>query len=116
MKDRTLYLIWLYLYILCAALGFIPEPQGLLQAMLALAALCFFSPPSVLIYRGVRHHEPKHIRNVRNFSILSLALTLLMIILNLATYNAPSALQVICTWLLALVSTPLGCLPDQIWF
>ena len=106
MKDRTLYLIWLYLYILCAALGFIPEPQGLLQAMLALAAICFFIPPSVLIYRGVRHHEPKHIRNVLRLSILSLVLTMVLYVANILSIAASDLMGNILNAALTVLAAP----------
>ena len=72
MKDQKLYLYWLYLFILCAALGFIPEPQGLLQALLALTAMLFFVPPVMLLYRGIKQGKRKHLRIIRNLSALSL--------------------------------------------
>ena len=52
MKKSTLLLIWGILYIICAGLGFIPEPQGMVRAMLFLVSLLFFLPPAVLLYRG----------------------------------------------------------------
>ena len=106
MKDRTLNLIWLYLYILCAALGFIPEPQGLLQAMLALAAICFFIPPSVLIYRGVRHHAPKHLRRVQSLSILSLALTTVLYVANILSVAASDLMGSILNAALTVLAAP----------
>ena len=49
MKKSTLLLIWGILYIICAGLGFIPEPQGMVRAMLFLVSLLFFLPPAVLL-------------------------------------------------------------------
>ena len=106
MKDRTLYLFWLYLYILCAALGFIPEPQGLLQAMLALAALCFFIPPSILLYRGIRHKERKHLRRIRNLSLLSLVLTLALYVANILCVTASDLTGSILNAALVIFATP----------
>ena len=53
MKKSTLLLIWGILYIICTGLGFIPEPQGMVRAVLFLVSLLFFLPPAVLLYRGM---------------------------------------------------------------
>lgn len=106
MSDKKLYLFWLYLYILCAALGFIPEPTGLLQAMLALAAMLFFVPPAILLYRGIRHRQPKHLRIIRNYSILSLTLTLVIYILNIVFVGAPELTGNILNAALVVFSAP----------
>ena len=42
MTEKKLYMLWGVLFILCAALGFIPEPEGLLKALLVLVSILFF--------------------------------------------------------------------------
>ena len=50
MKDKQLYLYWLYLFILCAALGFIQDRGPLVTALLTIAGIGFFLPPALLLY------------------------------------------------------------------
>ena len=106
MSDRKLCLIWLYLYILCAALGFIPEPQGLLQAMLALAAILFFVPPSILLYRGIKSGKRKFLRLVRNLSALSLLVTLVLYVVNILCVAAGNLVGNILNAALVVFSAP----------
>ncbi len=75
MKDKQLYLYWLYLYIFCAALGFIQSRGPLATALLAIAGTVFFLPPAMLLYRDVRSGEHKHLRPIALFSLCSLVLS-----------------------------------------
>ena len=117
MKNRTLYLYWLYLYILCAALGFIPTPRSpLVIALLTLCALAFYLPPAALLYRAIRKGERKPLKQVMLLSICSLVLTLLLFIANTLTVLAPENLLLgnIFNALLILVSAPMKCAPYQV--
>ena len=75
MKNKTLYLIWGGLFILCGLLGFIPEPSGFLKGLLMALSMIFFIPGWILLYRG-------QAKAVRNLSAVSLAVTLFLLILN----------------------------------
>lgn len=111
MKDQKLYLYWLYLFILCAALGFIPEPQGLLQALLALTAMLFFVPPVTLLYRGIKQGKRKHLRIIRNLSALSLLVTTVLYVINILCVSAPELVGNILNAALVVFSAPLLTFP-----
>lgn len=109
MKKSTLLLIWGILYIICAGLGFIPEPQGMVRAMLFLVSLLFFLPPAVLLYRGKTQGDRDAVRLVRWLSAGSLALTLVMLCGNILAALGGAALGSIMHILLGLVSAPMFC-------
>lgn len=116
MKDRKLYLYWLYLYILCAALGFIPAPRSpLVTALLTLVTLAFFVPPAMILYRAIQRSDPKPLKAVALLSAASLLLTLLLFIANTLTVLVPNNLLLgnILNALLVLFSTPMMCAPYQ---
>lgn len=109
MKKSTLLLIWGILYIICAGLGFIPEPQGMVRAMLFLVSLLFFLPPAVLLYRGKTQGDRDAVRLVRWLSAASLGLTLTGLCGNILAALGGDALGNIMHILLGLVSAPMFC-------
>jgi len=102
MNKRTLFTLWGILFLLCAALGFLPEPSGLLT----LAALVFFLPPAVLLYKNRDNHT---LKLVRNLSALSLGLTLVLLIVNFLTALSSETLGTIVYYILVIVSSPMIC-------
>ena len=116
-NTMKLWISWAAAYVICTIGGLIPTGEGSSVGLfLMLLGLAFFIPPALLIRYVVMKKRRTPLLYVRNISIISLGVTLLMIILNMATYEAPEALQLIMSWLLALVYAPMGCLPEQIWF
>lgn len=109
MKKSTLLLIWGILYIICAGLGFIPEPQGMVRAMLFLVSLLFFLPPAVLLYRGKTQGDRDAVHLVRWLSSASLGLTLIGLCGNILAALGGDALGNIMHILLGLVSAPMFC-------
>lgn len=109
MKERRLYLYWLYLFILCAALGFIRQRSPLVTALLALLSIAFFVPGALLLHRDMR-------KPVVLISAVSLALTLVLFIANTLTALAPDNLLLgnILYSLLVVFSAPMLCAPYQI--
>lgn len=117
MKDKQLYLYWLYLYIICAILSFIPQERNpLVAALLAILTLVFFLPPAILLYRGIRQESHPHLKTIALISALSLGLTTLLFIANILTALAPNNLLLgnIFYALLILFSTPMLCAPYPI--
>lgn len=108
MKERRLYLYWLYLFILCAALGFIRDRSPLVAALLTLLGMGFFVPGGLLLYRGQR-------KPILIISAASLVLTLLLFIGNTLTVLAPDNLLLgnILHAALTVFSAPMMCLPYQ---
>ena len=109
MKRNLLYTLWGGLFILCAGLGFIPEPEGRLGLLLTLCALFFFLPPAFLLYQAQKQQDKETILLIRNLSALSLGLTLLLLILNFFTAFASEVLGRILHSVLVIVSSPMLC-------
>lgn len=103
MKGNKLLLIWGGLFILCAGLGFIPEPEGWLRWLLTAVSLAFFLPGFLLAVRG----EPQQRLLVRNLSILSLGLTVGLLILNFLTAFRSEFLGNLFHGILVVVSSPM---------
>ena len=78
-------------------------------------SLGFFVPPALLLYGAIRGKEWKTVHFLRNLSIASLGLTLLVLVLTFlsAAGNAAAALGQVLQVLLILVSAPMVC--SQIW-
>lgn len=109
MKTKRLWLAWLYMFALCAALGFIPEPYGLVKALLVIAALGFFVPGGLLLAKGDR----KTVKKLILISGLSLVLTMVLIILNFASALMPEVWGTIFYILMGIIATPMLC--SQYW-
>lgn len=109
MKKKLLFIIWGGLFALCAALGFIPNPEGALRILLILLALLCFVPPLVLIRQG----EKPVLRLIRNLSLLWLGLTLTLICLNILSASGSLAAGNLLYRLLVIVSSPMIC--GQYW-
>lgn len=114
MKRKQLYLSWLYLYILCATLGFIPPDRDpLITALLTLISIAFFIPPAILLYRGYGQKDLSQLKFVALVSGVSLGLTTLLFIANTLTALAPGNLLLgnIFNALLVVFSAPMFCAP-----
>ena len=109
MKHRLCYGLWACLFILCAGLGFIPEPEGSLSAVLSLLALLFFLPPAWLLYQSGKHRQKDTALLIRNLSLVSLILTVTVLILNFFTTFASQRLGQILHYVLVIVSSPMIC-------
>ena len=109
MKHRLCYGLWACLFILCAGLGFIPEPEGSLSAVLSLLALLFFLPPAWLLYQSGKHRQKDTALLIRNLSLVSLILTVTVLILNFFTAFASQHLGQILHYVLVIVSSPMIC-------
>ncbi len=116
MNQKKLLTAWACLFVLCAAFGFIPNPQGFARGMLMLAAVGFFVPPGLLIYRAVNRKTPDRntLRFVRNLSLWSLGITTAVLLLNFASALWPEAVGVALYALLVILSSPMIC--GQYWF
>ena len=102
MTKQTLLTLWGVLFLLCAGLGFLPAPSGWTTA----AALFFFLPPALLLFRFRDAHTVKLIRNL---SALSLGLTAVLLILNFTTALSSEVLGSMMYSILTVVSAPMIC-------
>ena len=109
MKIRTLFALWGALFIVCAGLGFIPEPADWLQMLLSALSLLFFLPPAILVWKGRQKKDRALLSLVRNLSIASLGLSVLLIIANFLTAFRSQLLGDILHGVLVVVSSPMIC-------
>ncbi len=116
MKRKTLYILWLIMYALCAGLSFLPDPVGVVRGALFVLSLGFFVPPCLLIYQAVGQRHRETVETIRNLSLMSLVLTLVLLVLTVLAVGgrAKDALGWILQVLLILVSTPMIC--SGVWF
>ena len=105
MKQKTIFFLWGGLFILCAALGFILEPQGALKTVMTILSVLFFLPPFLLLYRCSRDAAML----IRNLSALSLGITLAALILNFILAVSSETLGNILHYILVVVSAPMIC-------
>ena len=99
MKNKLIYILWCVLFIICAGLGFIPEPSGLKTAL----SLLFFLPPAVLLYRGTR----EAVKLVTWLAALSLLTTMVLLVGNVLSVGGSEALGTALYYLLVIVSSPM---------
>ncbi len=109
MSKKLLTTLWAGLFILCAGLGFIPEPKGTLQVLLTLLSLLFFLPPVLMLYNAGKQQDTAAIQLIRNLSALSLGLTVVLLILNFLTVFSSEALGMVLHYVLIIVSCPMIC-------
>ncbi len=109
MNKKILFALWGGFYVLCAALGFIPEPTGALRILLIVFAVAFFLPPLLLIRTG----DKALLRLIRNLALIWLVLTTVLIIANFLSFNASLRLGNVLYALLVIISSPMIC--GQYW-
>ena len=111
MKQKLIYLLWLFLYIICVGLGTIYADILVLQLFQGLFALLFFVPPVLLVLEGLREGQKKYLVQIRTISIISLALTLIFMIANIAAVYATESVGNTLNQIYILVAAPMHCLP-----
>ena len=109
MKNKSLLAIWGIFYIICAGLGFIPEPEGAVRIFLTAISILFFVPPAILLFDAFSAGDEKTIRLIRLLSALSLALTLVLLTANFLAALGASWLGTLLHILLVIGSAPMLC-------
>ena len=109
MKGKGLWLLWGSLFILCAGLGFIPEPSGILERVMTVLSVLFFVPPAVLLYRAGKDGDVPTRHLIRNISALSLLLTLVLLVANFLGAMGTAFLGLVLYGMLVIVSSPMVC-------
>ena len=109
MISKLLFTLWACLFSLCAGLGFIPEPDGLMANVFTGLVVASFLPPFLLLYRAVKTGNRFHCMLIRNLSAISLALTLAALIGNFFTAFTSETLGQILHYILIIVSSPMIC-------
>ena len=109
MKKNVLCALWGGMFILCAGLGFIPDPQGALKGLLMAVSVCFFVPPALLLYKAQKEADENTLKLVRNLSLLSLGFSLAGILLNILCATGSEALGNVLYSILIIISSPMIC-------
>ena len=109
MSNKSLYSLWGVLFIICAALGFIPVPSGAVQAVFTILSVLFFLPPVVLLYRAGKAGDRSAALLIRNLSLASLGLTLIVLILSVVSAIQSEFLGNFLHGILVIISTPMIC-------
>jgi len=109
MKKSRILALWAGMFILCAGLGFIPEPQGGLRIGLSLVSGAFFLPPFWLLQQARQQGDVSAAALVRNLSALSLGLTVLLLVMNLMSVGFGETAGNILYYVLVIVSSPMIC-------
>lgn len=109
MKKSSVMAIWGIFYIICAGLGFIPEPEGAVRVFLTIISVLFFVPPAILLYDAFGTDDRATIRRIRRLASLSLCLTLVLLIANFLAALGGSQLGQVLHVLLVLGSAPMIC-------
>lgn len=113
MKKRILYITWGVLYALCAGLGYITQPGKGLAAVMTVTSLAFFLPAAILLIDALRTGDQKTRLTLRWISGLSLGLTLVFLVANVASALGSEALGAVLHTVLLFVSVPMFC--SRIW-
>ncbi len=113
MKRQKLYLCWGGCFALCAGLGCIPNPEGLLKAVMVLLSVLFFLPPTLLLVRGIREKNRSEVLLIRRIALLSLGVTLALLVANVLTARGAKAVGDFFYYLLVILSAPMVC--GQYW-
>ena len=103
MSNKLLYALWGAAFIICAGLGFMPEPAY------PPVALLFFIPPALLLYRAEKRGDRACTTLICWLSALSLGLTAALLVGNLLSVGASEALGTALYFLLIIVSSPMVC-------
>ena len=109
MRNKNLWLVWLYLFGFGCVLGFVPNPTGLVKALLVLLAVGFFIPGGLLLHRADRRTAGW----IVFISAASLVLTTVSVILNFASVLMAKVWGTVLYIVMGIVSTPMLC--GQIW-
>ena len=109
MKTKSLYILWIMLYVMCTLLGFIPSATGFLRGLMLAFSVAFYVPGFILVHTALRQNNKKALRTLRIISASSLILTLVALVANFLAVLASDAVGNLLYVLLVLVSTPMVC-------
>ena len=113
MTKKSLYMIWAVLFVICAALGFLPEPEGLDKGICTAMSVLFFLPPGAIVYLGWKSKDLESIRLVRNLAFGSLLMTVALLVANFLTLAASEWVGDVLYAMLVIVTAPMVC--SQYW-
>lgn len=108
-KKIILWSAWGVLYILCVPFAYLLEPTRTQQLGMLMLGLLFFVPGALLLIDALRYDDKKTLRILRWISGLSLGLTMVLLVANVASALGSEALGDALYGFLNLVSVPMLC-------
>lgn len=109
MNKKLLSITWAGMFILCAALGFIPEPEGALRFLMTALSVLFFLPAALLLAQAKKSRDNATLKLIRNLSAASLGMTVILIIANILSFLGSAALGDALYAILIILSSPMVC-------
>ncbi len=113
MKNKHLFGIWGGLFIVCAMLGFIPQPEGFLKGLLFLISASFFVPGWALLFRATKEKDLSLLKAICILCLISLGSTLFFLVLNFMSGSGSPAAGNLLYGFLVIFSSPMVC--SQYW-
>ena len=113
MKKRVLFIVWGWLYLLCAALGHIQSPAGIQAASLTALSVAFFIPGFWLLLDAWKQKDKKTCQLLCHISLTSLVLTVVFLLANIFSATGSKTLGDVLYVFLIWVSAPMVC--SQFW-
>lgn len=114
MKKRILSITWLWLYLLCAALGHSVNPSPARQTVMTCLSVAFFIPGFWLLADSWRRRDKKDLNRLFIICLTSLGLTFALLLANLLSVTGSEALGNVLYVLLIWLSSPMVC--SGYWF
>ena len=113
MRKLTLYILWGFLYIACAILGFLPATNTAILAAVVAASVIFFLPPTLLLSRAVKEKDRKTIKIVFLVSLIWLITALILLLANILSVGASQLTGDVLYYMLVIVASPMIC--SRLW-
>ena len=113
MKNKHLFYIWGGLFIVCAILGFIPQPEAFLKGLLILVSVAFFIPGWMLLFRANKAKNLSLLKTICILCLISLGSTLFFLVLNFMSGSGSDAAGNLLYGFLVIFSSPMVC--SQYW-
>lgn len=109
MKQKILIALWGGMFIICAILGFIPDPMEPMARFRTACLFGFFLMPALLVLDARKSKNRNLLRVIRNLAASSLVLTAVLLIANFASVAASETMGDVLYILLVILSCPMYC-------
>ena len=112
MNKKLSFTIWGVLFAVCAALGFVPQPEGALKVLMVILALGFFGLGGWILWQAGQRKDAATVSLIRSLSVVSLVLTFVMLLANFASIFTSEWLGNLLHYMLVVISAPMFCTPN----
>ena len=106
-KEAVLYGIWAAMYVAAVLLSLVNHAQGVGLVLIQIYSVAFFIPGAILAVKALKEKNKTQLKRLRVISILSLALTVVLLVANFLSVGGSAQLGRILNSFLILVSAPM---------